>query len=320
MSIFLATAGLVIALSLSTVSCFYLKASSVYKNYMYDEVRNFALLASNLIDPEQHQKLNKPELEGSDLYLEALEPLVQFHLKIPNIHYLYTMVDLNGQDHFILDTAYAPIIRERADVEFSALMEPFEEPLNDSEEKGFLYSGEAYVHKAPYTDEYGTFINALAPINDEHGNMVAFIGVDYRIDSYQQRLSQLRAAASLSLLFGLALALGLGYIAKCQHAQLREAFAEKESREVELNLARNKAETANKAKSDIMALVAHELKTPINAIIGFCQLARDFVSQECQGRIKRARGRFGFNQRSRPDPRDAHQATPTLRGTRCQRH
>jgi len=61
---------------------------------------------------------------------------------------------------------------------------------------------------------------------------------------------------------------------------MRDATEEQESREA-LEIAKDSAETANRAKSDFLANMSHELRTPLNAVIGFA----DIISQQLFGPV-----------------------------------
>lgn len=57
-------------------------------------------------------------------------------------------------------------------------------------------------------------------------------------------------------------------------SELEETMITMETQSIELDLARKRAEEANRIKSEFLANMSHEIRTPMNGIVGFCNLLR----------------------------------------------
>lgn len=61
---------------------------------------------------------------------------------------------------------------------------------------------------------------------------------------------------------------------------VKEDVTERKKIEADILLAKDEAEEANKVKSSLLANMSHEFRTPLNGILGFTQLLKDFVVED----------------------------------------
>lgn len=86
-------------------------------------------------------------------------------------------------------------------------------------------------------------------------------------------------SAGMGLIFG-------GYKLRVKSIQQRNVLLEQEviTRTKELQIAKETAEVANRAKSTFLASMSHELRTPLNSILGYAQILQANESLTEQGR------------------------------------
>jgi signal transduction histidine kinase len=78
----------------------------------------------------------------------------------------------------------------------------------------------------------------------------------------------------------------------CRHAVARAAL---ERANIQLQQAKNTAETANRAKADFLAHMSHELRTPLNSIIGFANVLVRNPAKSLGPREQKYAERIAFN-------------------------
>ncbi len=158
-----------------------------------------ARAAAGLVDADIHGLLRKPQQRFSPQYRRALEPLVKFHRDIPEIAYLYTLVESDGKMVYILDTAAAAKeLGFNRPMKVSEIMEiaESESPEEDAATLNAARTGAVYVSKKVFTDKYGTFMSAHAPIRDKSGKVIGLLGIDMDVKEYVRRIQGLHLVSA----------------------------------------------------------------------------------------------------------------------------
>lgn len=116
------------------------------------------------------------------------------------------------------------------------------------------------------------------PLKDEHGDVIGVINIyAAELDAFTPDEQRLLEELSNDLAFGITVLRGR-IERKRNEDEIRRykdhLEEEIQQRTADLILARNAAESANRAKSVFLANMSHELRTPLNAILGFSNMMR----------------------------------------------
>ena len=154
----LLTALIVLAVACSSVALLYYTARSAYIATVHEDLVQLARAAAAVVDGDLHRTFVSPEQESTPAYETAVMPLRRILHSVRGIRYLYTVVLVNQQPHFVLD-ATPPGDADRDGVEdHSAVLEIYEEP--DIEMLVALHKRRATVMEEPEADKWGPVLSA----------------------------------------------------------------------------------------------------------------------------------------------------------------
>lgn len=169
-----------------------------YRHYLTSVARSAALQ----VDPALHRALRDPQQQNGPEYLQAVEPLRRLRTALPDVRFIYTMVQDGGQVRFVLDAAQPGDSDGDGIDDQAALWEVYEDrdpamlaALGD----GFT-PGISRATDRPYGDKWGSFMTGWAPLVDGAGEQYGILGVDVDAGLFLAHLERARFWALMGLL------------------------------------------------------------------------------------------------------------------------
>lgn len=262
------------------------QADRILRSTIQEHLLSAARVLAHSVDAATHQSLRDRSQEGSEGYQRIVHSMESARESIDSlrmIKFTYTCTQVGGQVRFVVDTTPSGDADRDGKDDKAHLMERYEHPSPSL--LRVLEIGLPIVDQKPYTDRWGTFMSAYAPIFDANRRMVGAAGVDMSLEDFELQRSGLRHVASLSALGVLFLGYLAGHGMAGYHRRLKSSVDS-------LMKANEAAMSAQRVKNDFLGAMSHELRTPLNAVLGMSEMLSqtklDDSQREMVGTVQRS--------------------------------
>jgi len=151
--------------------------------------------------------------------------------------------------------------------------------------------GKPQFESAIIPDRWGFWVSSFTPIYDRNGRVEAAVGIDFPAEGWLWALVGVRAAVlAVTLVVAIILLVSATFIAR-----LSAEIVRREAIQARLEQASESAFAASAAKSEFLALMSHEVRTPLSAILGFANILSDTALAPAQRRYVDTINRAGAN-------------------------
>lgn len=177
------------------------ESENAIREHAREYLSHTAELMATETDPELHKTLKTPEQKNSDAYRDLVAPYLRTLTHFPNLTYIYTVIPCDTGLCIVLD---GNLPRDNQTIISSGLMDTYAEPSATLLQA--VKHRKPALETEPYTDEFGTFLSAYAPIFDDQGRYVATVGVDMSIVELNDHLATIRRNFYLAMMLASLLA------------------------------------------------------------------------------------------------------------------
>lgn len=185
---------------------YYDVASSRLRQEFFEHVEGIALMAASQVDPAAHARMiAETGADGVDRQ-QIRERLVRLHRSMAEVHYLTTLIVRDNEGYIAIDTASElRTARNGQPLLASGYLELYPAQPEDRENYAAISAGNSYIFEEPYTDTFGTFVGACAPVEAITGAAPTMVCVDVDAADYAQHLQTFKLRFLYTSLIGVAL-------------------------------------------------------------------------------------------------------------------
>jgi len=183
-------------------------ARNVVKETLDEDLQSVAMLAAQSIDAQTHRELTDSAQQNGELYLRVVELLRDILKATPRFKYIYTARLVGDEVVFVVDAADPVDGDGDGVIDQATLGEVYEDP--DPVMLDCFRTGSVVVSNEPYTDKWGTFISAFAPVRAPDGSIECVVGLDSTAETYLSRLDRIDRASLIAMSLGVVASSAIG--------------------------------------------------------------------------------------------------------------
>ena len=208
----------------TSIYLIYVQSIDAIQQEIRDGLKRKVAAMASVLDGDIHQTFNlRDDTSQRFDYQDFLATMEKMRIASQDVPYLYTNILRDGEVFFMANGSPQNDANNDGEPdEAPQLMDPY--PDASVALRKALKSGTVEVDAKPYTDQWGTFYSAYAPILDSRGRFVATLGMDLSLATFEQRILPIQVSAQraaftstiLSVLFGSAIWLFRGKILRLQ--------------------------------------------------------------------------------------------------------
>lgn len=241
----------------------YEKDRHVLKETIYEEVKG---LEYRVVNKEgttlwvSETRLNSRSVENKELWISAVRVIDEVHRKETEL------LDALGQEYHTI----IYIDRKTEKYEFVRNQFPSEEVLENGTYQEFLYIARKYLEEYVHPEDVGVWniYYALEQFLEKKQTQERHFEMCFR-EKAQKDYQWIQ----VKVVVGGELRKDIGYVVLAFRNVNQEMCQELEKNQL-LKSALNRARTANSAKRDFLSRMSHDLRTPLNTILGITKLAQ----------------------------------------------